>query len=31
MPNYHQEDSKLDMELLFNAVLAEKTKFKPLF
>lgn len=31
MPNYHQEDSKLDMELLFNAVLKEKTKFKPYF
>lgn len=31
MPNYHQEDSKLDMELLFNAVLAEKNKLKPIF
>lgn len=31
MPNYHQEESKLDMELLFNAILAEKIKFKPLF
>ena len=31
MPNYHHEESKLDMELLFNAILAEKTKFKPLF
>ncbi|RZL44583.1 MAG: ABC transporter ATP-binding protein, partial [Pedobacter sp.] len=31
MPNYHQEDSKLDIELLFNAILTEKTKFKPLF
>ncbi|GGI23003.1 ABC transporter ATP-binding protein [Pedobacter mendelii] len=31
MPNYHNEDSKLDMELLFNAILAEKIKFKPLF
>lgn len=31
MPNYHQEDSKLDIELLFNAILAEKIKFKPLF
>ncbi|MDN3587676.1 ABC transporter ATP-binding protein [Pedobacter aquatilis] len=31
MPNYHNEDSRLDMELLFNAILAEKTKFKPLF
>lgn len=30
-PNYHQEDSKLDMELLFNAVLAEKDKLKPIF
>lgn len=29
--NYHQEDSKLDMELLFNAVLAEKNKLKPIF
>lgn len=31
MANYHQEDSKLDMELLFNAVLAEKNKLKPIF
>ncbi len=31
MPNYHDEDSRLDMELLFNAILAEQTKFKPLF
>lgn len=31
MPNYHQEDSKLDLELLFNAVLAEKNKLKPIF
>lgn len=31
MPNYHQEDSKLDIELLFNAVLAEKNKLKPIF
>ena len=31
MPNYHQEESKLDIELLFNAILTEKTKFKPLF
>lgn len=31
MPNYHQEESKLDMELLFNAIIAEKNKFKPLF
>jgi len=31
MPNYHQEDSKLDMELLFNAVLTEKNKLKPIF
>lgn len=30
-PNYHQEDSKLDMELLFNAVLTEKDKLKPIF
>ncbi|RZK93225.1 MAG: ABC transporter ATP-binding protein [Pedobacter sp.] len=29
--NYHQEDSKLDLELLFNAVLAEKNKLKPIF
>ena len=29
--NYHQEDSKLDIELLFNAVLAEKSKLKPIF
>ena len=29
--NYHQEDSKLDIELLFNAVLAEKNKLKPIF
>lgn len=31
LPNYHQEESKLDIELLFNAILTEKTKFKPLF
>jgi ABC-2 type transport system ATP-binding protein len=31
MPNFHQEDSKLDIELLFNAVLAEKSKLKPIF
>lgn len=31
MPNYHNEESKLDIELLFNGILAEKTKFKPLF
>jgi len=31
MPNYHHEESKLDIELLFNAILAEKNKFKPLF
>ncbi|HMI01176.1 MAG TPA: ABC transporter ATP-binding protein [Pedobacter sp.] len=31
MPNYHDEESKLDMELLFNAVLAEKTKIKAAF
>jgi len=31
MPNYHQEDSKLDIELLFNAVLAAKNKLKPIF
>lgn len=29
--NYHEEESKLDMELLFNAVLAEKTKIKAAF
>lgn len=29
--NTHHEDSKLDMELLFNAVLAEKNKLKPIF
>jgi len=29
--NYHQEDTKLDIELLFNAVLAEKNKLKPIF
>ena len=29
--NYHGEDSKLDIELLFNAVLAEKNKLKPIF
>ncbi|MFA6277748.1 MAG: ABC transporter ATP-binding protein [Pedobacter sp.] len=29
--NFHQEDSKLDLELLFNAVLAEKNKLKPIF
>jgi ABC-2 type transport system ATP-binding protein len=31
LPNYHNEDSKLDIELLFNAVLAEKNKLKPIF
>ncbi|WP_214229510.1 ABC transporter ATP-binding protein [Pedobacter sp. B4-66] len=31
VPNYHQEDSKMDIELLFNAVLAEKKKLKPIF
>ena len=31
IPNYHDEDSKLDMELLFNAMLAEKTKLKTVF
>ncbi len=31
MPNYHKEDSKLDIELLFNAVLAAKSKLKPIF
>ncbi|MBB2146503.1 ATP-binding cassette domain-containing protein [Pedobacter sp. LMG 31464] len=31
MQNFHQEDSKLDLELLFNAVLAEKNKLKPIF
>ncbi|SFH29016.1 ABC transporter ATP-binding protein [Pedobacter insulae] len=31
LQNYHQEDSKLDIELLFNAVLAEKNKLKPIF
>ncbi|TCC93470.1 ABC transporter ATP-binding protein [Pedobacter frigiditerrae] len=31
MPNFHKEDSKLDLELLFNAVLAEKNKLKPIF
>ena len=29
--NYHNEDSKLDIELLFNAVLAEKNKLPPIF
>jgi ABC-2 type transport system ATP-binding protein len=31
IPNYHDEDSKLDMELLFNAMLTEKTKLKTVF
>lgn len=31
LPNYHQEDSKLDIELLFNAVLVAKNKLKPIF
>ncbi|KQB99385.1 ATP-binding cassette domain-containing protein [Pedobacter sp. Hv1] len=31
VPNFHNEDSKLDIELLFNAVLAEKNKLKPIF
>ncbi len=30
-PNYHHEDSKLDMELLFNAMLTEKNKLKTVF
>ena len=29
--NYHREESRLDIELLFNAVLAEKSKLKPIF
>ncbi|MHA4896762.1 ABC transporter ATP-binding protein [Pedobacter sp. PWIIR3] len=29
--NYHHEDSKLDMELLFNAMLTEKIKLKTVF
>ena len=29
--NYHNEDTKLDIELLFNAVLHEKNKLKPIF
>ncbi|KLT64819.1 ATP-binding cassette domain-containing protein [Pedobacter sp. BMA] len=31
MPNYHQEESRLDIELLFNAILSDKNKFKPYF
>ncbi|RZK40837.1 MAG: ABC transporter ATP-binding protein [Pedobacter sp.] len=31
VPNYHREESKLDIELLFNAILAEKSKLKPIF
>ncbi|MFD0940046.1 ABC transporter ATP-binding protein [Pedobacter boryungensis] len=31
LQNFHDEDSKLDLELLFNAVLAEKNKLKPIF
>ncbi|ETZ24472.1 ATP-binding cassette domain-containing protein [Pedobacter sp. V48] len=31
VPNFHQEDSKMDIELLFNAVIAEKKKLKPIF
>lgn len=31
LPNVLQEDSKLDMELLFNAILSEKAKFKSYF
>ncbi len=31
LPNFHGEESKLDMELLFNAVLAEKTQIKAAF
>ena len=31
VPNYHDEDSKLDIELLFNAMLAEKSKLKTVF
>ncbi len=30
-PNLNDEDSRLDIELLFNAVLAEKNKLKPIF
>ena len=31
VPNFHQEDSKMDIELLFNAVIAEKKKLRPIF
>ncbi len=31
LPNYDNEDSKLDIELLFNAVLSERTKIKAAF
>ncbi len=31
MPNYHQEESRLDIELLFNAILDDLNKFKPYF
>ncbi|TDQ09872.1 ABC transporter ATP-binding protein [Pedobacter metabolipauper] len=31
LPNYHQEDSRLDIELLFNAVITDKEKLKPIF
>jgi ABC-2 type transport system ATP-binding protein len=31
LPNFHHEETKLDIELLFNAVLAEKDKLKPIF
>ncbi|WP_443945546.1 ATP-binding cassette domain-containing protein [Pedobacter sp. AW1-32] len=31
VPNFHQEESKLDIELLFNAILTDKNKFKPYF
>ncbi|RZK49603.1 MAG: ABC transporter ATP-binding protein [Pedobacter sp.] len=31
VPNFHDEDSKLDLELLFNAVLTQKNKLKPIF
>ncbi len=31
LPNFHQEETKLDLELLFNAVLTERNKIRTLF
>lgn len=31
LPNFHNEETKLDLELLFNAILTQKSKIKTLF